>query len=320
MASKKGKAHPLGINMKPSRTELGKFIRSRRLELNLRQVLLADRAGLARNVVSMFEIGTREYLKDHQLVSLAEGLQCDPNELRKLMPTKAQPTTELGKLIRYRREELNLSLPVFAGKLGVTLQQAKNLEARKSPTIHYGLIKPLADVLNLDLSTLARFAGTTFKQSKSEFGQIIRTHRKELGMSIRTLAKELGVSFQFVNQIELGQCPLSESDERIVQLANILGLDVEELLAVRSSRMSRRGDKKRKGYYKHRETALGDFMTRRRLELNLNQTQVADKASVHRDVIGRIERGSCRPDDLMLGKISQALGCEIPEGILESMV
>ena len=146
------KHRPASIAMMPCKTELGSFIRARRLELDIRQVPLAKRARLARNMVSMIEIGTRKYLNDRQLERLAKALQCDPEELHERMPVKhtAQPRTELGKLIRSRREELGLSLRAFGKKLRMTPQQAKCLEVKKAKSISYGLLKPLANALDLD--------------------------------------------------------------------------------------------------------------------------------------------------------------------------
>lgn len=242
MTSKKGKANPAGVGMTSSKTELGKFIRSRRLELNLRQVPLSKLICVGGNHISMIELGKRKYLNDRQLDRLAKALQCDPEELRKRMPVKhtAQPKTELGKLIRSRREELSLSLSDFAKKLRMTPRQAGKLEMRRSPTIRCKLVKPLASALDLKPTTLAKFAGITRKQNKSELGQLVRTRRKELGISAGALAEKLDVSRQFVNQIELGRCRLSNNDDMIARLAKILELDRNELEAVRLTRRQKR--------------------------------------------------------------------------------
>lgn len=303
------KQQPAGVGMTPSKTELGSFIRARRLELDLRQVPLAKQAGLRQELVSMFEIGKRKYLNDLQLVRLAKALQCDPEELRKRMPVKhtAQPTTELGKLIRSRREELGLSFSTFAKKLGITPQQAKALEVRKSPTIRYKLVKPLVSVLELDPSNLAKFAGITRKQSKSELGQLVRTRRKELGMSIGVLAEKLDVSKQFVNQIEFGQCRLSENDEMIAQLAQILELNVNELEAVRPTRRRKQMDN---------TNPLGKFLAAKRLEFRLSQSEVAERGEIQNSVVSGIETGRLRPSPNLLDKFAKALNCQIPPELI----
>jgi len=310
MSSNKGKFQPVGVGMTPSKTEFGSFIRARRIELNIRQILLAQEIGLSQYLISMIEIGKRKYLNNDQLEQLAKALQCDIEELRKRMPTRrlTQPITELGKLIRSRREELGLSLQEFAKKMEIDPQKAKRMEVRRSTTIRYASLKPLADALELDSSTLSRFVGTTRRETKSELGQLIRTRRKELGMSIKRLAKKLNVSQQFINQIEFGKCNLSKGDETIVKIAQALELDVNKLKAVRP-------EKKRKQLGKlmtERVTPLGKFITTRRLELQLSQADVARSANSHTSLVSNLERGVCRPGDCTLKRISEALECEIP--------
>lgn len=305
MTSKKGKPQPNGVGMTPSKTELGRFIRSRRLELNLRQGPLAKQVGISQTVISGWEIGNRNYLNDRQLSDLAKALQVEVDELRKRMPVKpgSEPKTELGKLIRSRREELGLSLSAFANKLGVTPQQAKKLELKKNPNILYSLVSALASSLDLQPSIIAKFAGATRKQSSSELGQLVRLRRKELGISTCALAKKLNVSRQLVNQIEFGWCPLSESDEMIARLAQILELEVSQLEAVRPKRRLKQVSP---------TNPLGRFLVSKRFELKLTQREVAEKANMSVHAVCGIERGTYRPSGFVLGKISKALECEIP--------
>lgn len=166
---------PAGINMTTSKTELGNFIRTCRLKLDLRQASLAKRVGLKQNVLSNLEIGTKKYLKDYHLQKLAKALRCDPEELRKRMPKKhgVEPTTELGKLIRSRREELGLTLGDLAKKMHITLQQAWKMEIH-NPRIRHTTGKLLARALNLDPSALAAFVGSKQKPTVSELGRLIR--------------------------------------------------------------------------------------------------------------------------------------------------
>ena len=305
MPNKKGKFQPTGVGMTPSRTELGSFIRARRLELDLRQVFLAKQVGPAQRSISSLEIGTWKYPNDDQLEKLAKALQCDPEELRKRMSVKpsSQPKTELGKLIRSRREELGLTLEDFAKKMRIPCQKAKYLEIRKSPSLGYGLVEPLARVLNLEPLAFVEFIGITRKPTTSDLGRLVRRRRKELAMSISQLAKKLRVSQQYVNQIEFGQCRLSKNDNMIERLSQVLKLDVNELQAVRP---------KPKPKLKERETPLGNFLTKRRLELHLSQMQVAQRAKTFPSHISQIERGDYCPGRLILERISKALECEIP--------
>jgi len=311
------KYRPAGVAMTPSKTELGKFIRDRRMELDLRQIPVSQAAGLSEgsNLLSMIEIGVRKYLNPKQVEGLAKVLRIDPEELRKRMPEKhvAKPRTELGKLIRARREELGMTLEGLAKKLRITPRQAKRLEIRKSPSLRYPLAEPLAKALKLDVSAFAKFVGRKGKVTGGELGQLIRQRRKELAMSLTALAKKLRVSRQYIDQIESGQCRLSESDEMIERLAEVLKLDVAQLNAIRPRRKLRES-----GFTSERTTPLGEFVTTRRLELRLTQREVSNRAGTYQQVISAVERGTYRVGRTMLERISKALACEIPaELVLE---
>ena len=294
--------------MTPSKTKLGKFIRVRRLELNLRQVPLSKLIGVGGNNIGMIETGKRKYLNDSQLVRLAKALQCDVEELRKRMPVKhiAQPNTELGKLIRSRREELGLTLKGFAKKMRMTPQQAKRLEVKKSPQItYYSLVTKLAKVLNLEPSALIRFVRGARKSTASELGLLIRNRRKELVMSISQLAGKLDVSRQYVNRVEFGQCSLSENDDMIERLAKVLKLDVNNLQAVRPIR-------------KRMDTVnpLGEFLAAKRLELRLTQREIAERVDIHCNAVSRIERGWFHPNPNLLDKLAKVLDCQVPPELI----
>lgn len=311
MKSIKGKLQPAGIGMTPSETELGTFIRARRLELDLRQTALAKVAGLGQNVISLIEIGTRKYLNDRQLNGLAKVLQCDVEQLRRRMPVKhiPQPTTELGKLIRSRREEISLSLATFAQKMGMTSERASALELTKRPTIGYKRINLLAHTLDLDPSAFTRFVGTTHKQTASELGRLVRDRRKTLAMSGSELARKLVVTPQFVNQIESGKQRLSRNDKMIKKLAQMLKLDVSELEAVRPTRRLKRVD---------RTNPLGEFLAARRVQLCHTQREIGERAGIPHNQVSAIERGRYHPSTLLLNDLAKILDCEIPPELTPS--
>ncbi len=304
----KKKHQPAGVGMTPSTSEFGNFIRVRRLELDLRQAPLANEVGLAQTSLSAIEVGKSKYLNDYQLERLTKALRCDVEELRKRMPVKriAQPTTELGRLIRSRREELGISLSAFAKKVNMTPRQALSLEIRNL-SIRHSLVQPLATTLDLDHSVLGKFAGITRKETVSKLGQLIRSRRKELGMNLDVLAEKLNVSPQFVSKIEFGQCRLSESGDRIAQLAQILELDVNKLEALRPiRRMKQIGT----------TSPLGGFLAAKRLELRLSQREVGRRAEIHHSAVSRVETGKLQPGLNLLDKLAKALGCSIPAELI----
>jgi len=307
------KYQPVGLGMTPSKTELGSFIRARRLELDLRQVPLAEQCGIYQNDISHIEIGTRKYLDDDILNKLATALQCDVEELRKRMlikPVKpvVQPTTEVGKLIRARREELGLTIEVFAKNLKIDPKKANLFEVRKSPTIHYEFLKPLAVVLKLDSSVLSRFVGNTRKQTKSELGQLVRSRRKELGLSLSGLADKMNVSRQFVNQIEFGQARLSTNDEMVARLAQALEIDVNKLDVVRPKRRLRTS--------MNGDNSLGQFLAAKRVDLRLSQRELGELADFTVSQIGGLEKDRLRVSADRLNMLSKVLKCEIPQDLI----
>ena len=313
MTNAKGKTQPVGGRLhhraRRTRSKSGKFVRACRVRLKLTQSLLARRAGLEQNFISLIEVGRYKYIKRKQQEQLARALKCDFGELCKLLPVRyvAQPTVELGRLIRHRREELGFSLVVFAHKMKMTVQQAKHLELRKNPTIRYNLIGPLAVQLRLELSVLSKFAGRTQRETVSKLGKVIRLRRRDLAMSIDALAKKLKVTRQFVDQIELGQCCLSADNRRIAQLATILKLDVKELEAVRLKRKRKHMDK---------PYPLGDFIADKRLELHLTQREVGAGARMSLVSVSGVETGRVCPSLKLLDKLAGILKCQIPPELI----
>lgn len=92
-----GKTQPAGACMKPSKTELGKFIRARRLRLDLRQAQVAQRTGIPQSSYSALELGKRKYLNTEQMKHLATVLECAPADLYVMLPKKhhVEPKTEI---------------------------------------------------------------------------------------------------------------------------------------------------------------------------------------------------------------------------------
>lgn len=123
------KYQPVGIGMTPSTTEVGIFLRSRRLELGITQDELARRIGMRQNHYSALERGAlgHKSLRAH-LRGLTESLRCDPSELQKFIPHDPQPQTALGKLIHERREELNITAEDLAARADLTITTVKILE------------------------------------------------------------------------------------------------------------------------------------------------------------------------------------------------
>jgi transcriptional regulator with XRE-family HTH domain len=58
---------------------------------------------------------------------------------------------------------------------------------------------------------------------------------------------------------------------------------------------------------------IGVEVRRRRMQIGMSQVLLATKAAVHRNVIGRLERGMYNPTILVLSGISKALNTSLAE-------
>lgn len=67
--------------------------------------------------------------------------------------------------------------------------------------------------------------------NKRTFGDLIRLTREELNMSVRELAHDLGISESFLRDIEARKTAPAD-DRVIVEISEILGLDLNELMAL----------------------------------------------------------------------------------------
>jgi transcriptional regulator with XRE-family HTH domain len=295
--------------MKPTKTELGKYVREKRIELGLKQGTFAKRCGLPGSIISSIELGKTMCPHSSGLYKIAKALNCDLNELRKRIPAKSigQPITELGKFIRSRREKLGMPIEHLAEKMKISPNEVKRLEIRKNPSISYKRMRLLVEILDCDPSELIKFTGSTLKETKNKLGKLVRTRRQELGLSLEALAKKMNISRQFVSQIELGRSRLTGSSDKIELLAKVLDLDVHKLEAVRPLRRSKA---------MILSNSLGRLLIIKRLELRLSQREIAERAELHTSIISAYERGRRRPSAYVLNKLAKALNCEIPLGLI----
>ncbi len=315
MGSLPGKYQPAGIGMTPSKTALGEFVRSRRLELGLRQVELAQQSGVHQTYLSEIEIGKTETPGDRSLRKLARALRCSFDELRALAPVlqkeREPPKTALAVLVCNRRTELSMSIENFAKKIGRSIHEAERLETT-ALYIMPRFVKRLAKALKLNPSNLTSFVGPS-TVPQTELGQIIRLRRKELGMSVVDLAEKMGKTHQHMSHIELGKIPLcsDKSDQLIQQLARVLKLD-PECLGDPSVRPSR-GRKEM-----NNQSALAKFLSNRRAELRLTQKELSDISGLQIGTITNVERGYGHPHKETLHKLADALDCDIPSELLHN--
>lgn len=95
---------------------------------------------------------------------------------------------EIGKRIKARRKELNLTLEQLASALGFNKSTLQRYEVGKIDRIKLPVLQSIAKELRVDPNWLAL---KTDKQSTT-VGERIRLRREELGMSVESLAEKTG--------------------------------------------------------------------------------------------------------------------------------
>jgi len=71
---------------------------------------------------------------------------------------------------------------------------------------------------------------------KEQFGAFIRRKREERDLGLREMAKKIGISPTYLSKCERDEFP-PPTEERVREIAKILGCDVDDLLA-RAGRVS----------------------------------------------------------------------------------
>jgi len=227
----------IGMGISESKSELGSFIRERRIELGYRQAELAKKLKILQSAVSSIELGGRSLVYYHGFNwrNMAEALQCNIKEIEKRLPKiEIQlPQTDLGWFIQNRRKELKMTIKEFARKMNIPTYRANYLEKRKHETRKYETLRKIADALSVDVSELSNFTLKCRRECTNDLGRMIREQRKNLCISGIEFAAKLGVKRQYVNQIEGGDIKMSKSEAMLKKIADVLKLDFDELMASR---------------------------------------------------------------------------------------
>lgn len=300
-----GRTQPAGVGMVPCRTALGKFIRERRLALNLRQVYVSKQAGMTASACSHIENGYRKSLTTSKARAFAKVLLCDPEQLFALIPAKRQsvPKTKLGLFIEHRMNVLGLDSQELARRLGIQTKSLQQRIFKGSGRVTASHLSALAQTLEVDRRLLVGFVYSRTKPCTNNLGRRVRERRAELGMSGQQLADRVGVTRQTISYVELGQLKLTSSDVTLHKFAEALGLPVGELLAVRSRRAIKQ--------VQTDMSTLGGYFAARRLELGLTQREVAERAGHTPSYVSIIEKGYRVPLSTAV-KIAEVLECQIP--------
>lgn len=227
----------IGMGVSESKSELGIFIRKRRMELGYRQAELAKKLKILQSAVSSIELGNRSLVYYHGFNwrKMAKALKCSIKEIEKRLPKiEIQlPQTDLGWFIQNRRKELKMTIKEFAKRMNIPTYRADYLEKRKHETRKYEMLRKIADALSVEISELSNFTIKCRRECTNDLGRIIREQRKNLCISGIEFAAKLGVTRQYVNQIEGGAINMIKSEQMLKKIAVILKLDFEKLKASR---------------------------------------------------------------------------------------
>ena len=287
---------------------LGCLIRTKRLRLGLTQAQLAARLGrITVNPSSRVSRIEHKGCSDPKLLrKLASALECPLSELKAHVVRKPDPmpSSELGKFIENRRVAIRLSRQSLSQRSGVSMETLRALLDRN--TLTYDAARKLAQALKIGLSRFQVFytSACRYRPTGSDLGAFVRQRRTHLGLAQADLAKALGVSKNAVSLIELGKFSMVETDPS--PLAAALKVPPQELL-------KRLGAKKLARHT--RDTALGQFLTSRRLELGLTLQALAEMVGTSSTTVHLIERyGRARLE--RLNRIAAALDVTIPRALL----
>lgn len=303
MANKKG--FKVGWRKAESLTQLGMFLQTKRLGLNLSQKQVSEKLGVKVSCYRDYEKG--RCFPNLELIGKISDIFFYPvEEIKALIPEKKimQPTTEVGKLVRFRREKLGLNLETFAQRLGVSKERARCIELNTVKLSRRSLFN-LAKALELENFHFI----TSEEDARGKLGQVILNRRSELGISLRGLASRLGISYQAVSLVERGKTRLLD-DKSIDKFSQALDINPGVLLLARGGRL-RRKYKRKKALAETRATPLGRFMTQKRLELGLTQRQLAQLANINVGAVLGIEKKNSYPKIEILLEVLKALKCEV---------
>jgi transcriptional regulator with XRE-family HTH domain len=252
------------------RHAFGRFIREKRLLLNISQEALADQSGLHWTYVSNIENG-KPNISLEKIFCLASALHCSAEELIPDIEKKTRNSTksqkkkkeiqitdkaliqrEFGQLIKERRLSLKISQDEFAfasalhrtyvssierGERNISLENIFLLA--KALRCH---ARDLIPSLQLKLRSSSKYkekpACISEKVKRSlqkEFGKKVKEQRLSKGISQEELAFRSGLHRTYVGAIERGQENISLTN--VYMLAQALECQARELIPIPSSQM-----------------------------------------------------------------------------------
>ncbi len=206
------------LSVEPPPTELGILVFSRRQELRLTQDELGQRMGTQSNSTYNFiETGKSKTISLDMGERLAKALEMDfsllePFTKEKLLAysayRKRQSESALGRFIRSKRIELNMSQEKLAIKLGVTRAYISEMEIGKANLSQSSRLSEIAEILGVDIRVIEALRGKRkihkVHRGSEGFGASLTQKRLQMGISQKELAKKANTYSSYLSSIERG--------------------------------------------------------------------------------------------------------------------
>jgi transcriptional regulator with XRE-family HTH domain len=302
-------------------TEFGKLIQDRRVSLGITHKRLRELTGFSTTGLIRWEYGEEHAFPRALNLSvvvekLASALQIETEQILAVIPKEVEetfePRYELGRFIRQRRNELKLTMTALTEKIGKSIETVRQVE-KQGRSLRPDSVEAWAKVLQVSQEELrSKFSrkkvGQPEKPAQTEFGSFIRSARKAMGFSGDEFAEKIGVTRQQISKIEIGRYG-SANNGLVGKLAEVLGVDVAELQELVPSRRLRQSRKESR-------SALGNFIIKRRLELNLSGVELSRRTGISSGALSLLEAGlTSNPRKETLEMLSAVIG-EIPAEVL----
>lgn len=276
----------LGKGMVKSRTAFGQEVRRLRLAQRLSQSSLATRCGFSQERCSKIEIG-KVCVTEQEARQLAWALGIPADRLLKIAGPLRSGTvhrSELGQLLYDRRRELGLTRAAVAERLGISPATVANRESNQSHRLTPKTAKRIATALEMPVDVLVPHLVRRGQSTVDGFGHVVRSRRQKLFLSLAEVAQTLGISRQFLSLIELGHCRARKHPTVYRRLCELLDIPESDLPPIQ----------RRISMCSRIPGSVGEFITRRRIEMGLTQRELAQRLCINPANLSHIECGRQR--------------------------
>lgn len=128
-----------------------------------------------------------------------------------------------GEVLMKERERRNISAEDMAGKLGVSLETYRDVEAGSSPAETWGpFIRELAVGLGVPTSRMFAPSGRSADTRPGQAGELIRKHRESRQLTAEQLAEKTGLAREEIAAVEAGTSEIEQWGPFFLRFAETL--------------------------------------------------------------------------------------------------